>query len=82
MDKMSLQKQIGNYCKEFRETKMKISINELSEITHVKYKTLYSFESGLSSNIMMINHYIVALNYDKGLQLGFVQGLNDLLGSE
>ena len=75
-----LEKELSEYCKKFRIEKAELTLKQIHEKTGVNIKTLSGFENGRSSNLFMLNHYIVAYNFDKGLQLGFVQGMNDILG--
>lgn len=74
-----IENELSNYCKNFRTKKAKLTLKQIHEKTGVNIKTLSGFENGRSSNLFMLNHYIVAYNFDKGLQLGFVQGMNDIL---
>lgn len=60
MEKQDLQNLVGNFCSNYRAEHLKLTLNELSEDTGVKYKTLYSFERGLSSNL-----YIFYLYYNR-----------------
>ena len=75
-----IENELSNYCKNFRKEKAKLTLKQIHEKTGVNIKTLSGFENGRSSNLFMINHYIVAYNFDKGLQLGFIQGMNKVLG--
>ena len=75
-----IEKEISDYCKNFRTKKAKLTLRQIHETTGVNIKTLSGFENGRSSNLFMINHYIVAYDFDKGLQLGFIQGMNEVLG--
>lgn len=75
-----VEKELSEYCKKFRIEKAELTLKQIHEKTGVNIKTLSGFENGRSSNLFMLNHYIVAYNFDKGLQLGFVQGMNDILG--
>ena len=75
-----LEKELSEYCKKFRIEKAELTLKQIHEKTGVNIKTLSGFENGRSSNLFMLNHYIVAYNFDKGLQLGFIQGMNDILG--
>lgn len=75
-----IEKELSNYCKRFRIEQAELTLKQIHEKTGVNIKTLSGFENGRSSNLFMINHYIVAYNFDKGLQLGFIQGMNNILG--
>ena len=78
--KIIIENEVYAYCKNFRTKKAKLTLRQIHEITGVNIKTLSGFENGRSSNLFMINHYIVAYDFDKGLQLGFIQGMNKVLG--
>ena len=76
-----IENEVSTYCKNFRTEKAKLTLREIHEKTGVNIKTLSGFENGRSSNLFMITHYIVAYDFDKGLQLGFIQGMSKVLGS-
>ena len=59
-EKQLLQETVGKYCKSYREDILKMDLQRFSEIAEIPYKTLYSFESGLSSNIYI--YYIYYIN--------------------
>ena len=75
-----IEKELSSYCKNFRLEKAELTLKQIHEKTGVNIKTLSGFENGRTSNLFMLNYYIVAYNFDKGLQLGFVQGMNEILG--
>lgn len=56
-EKELLQIIVGNYCKRIRELDLELTLKELSEDSGINYKTLYSFESGLSSNLYIFYIY-------------------------
>ena len=58
--KKILQMEVGKFCKKYREDVLNLSLQELSNDSGINYKTLYSFESGLSSNL-----YIFFLYYNR-----------------
>lgn len=71
MNKKELQKVIGSYCKNFRENEMRVDLSVLAKEFDINYKTLYSFELGLSSNIYLyFLYYSYADNKEK-----FIEGL-------
>ena len=74
-----IENELSNYCKNFRTEKAKLTLKQISEKTGVNIKTLSGFENGRSSNTFMIYHYYVAYDFDKGLQLGFIQGMNKII---
>lgn len=71
MNKKELQKVIGSYCKVFRENTMKVDLSVLAKEFGINYKTLYSFELGLSSNIYLFYLYY---SYTDNKQQ-FIEGL-------
>lgn len=73
MNKKELQKVIGSYCKDFRENEMRVALSVLSKEFDINYKTLYSFELGLSSNIYLV--YLYYSYTDKKQQ--FLEGFYD-----
>lgn len=75
-----IENEVSNFCKNFRTEKAKLTLRQIHEKTGVNIKTLSGFENGRSSNLFMINHYIVAYDFDNGLQLDFIQGMNKVLG--
>lgn len=70
-EKQVLQETVGKYCKNYRENIFKMNLKTFSEIIGIPYKTLYSFESGLSSNIYI---YYLYYNYSKD-KTGFIGNL-------
>lgn len=74
-DKELLQLTVGEYCKRIREQGLKLTLTELSDDSGIHYKTLYSFESGLSSNL-----YIFYIYYNRSSDKKlFLTGLKDEL---
>lgn len=71
MNKKELQTVVGNYCKNFRENTMKVDLSVLAKEFGINYKTLYSFELGLSSNIYLFYLYY---SYTDNKQQ-FIEGL-------
>ena len=71
MNKKELQIVIGSYCKNFRENTMKVDLSVLAKEFGINYKTLYSFELGLSSNIYLFYLYY---SYTDNKQQ-FIEGL-------
>lgn len=70
-EKQVLQETVGKYCKNYREDILKINLKMFSEIVGIPYKTLYSFESGLSSNLYI--QYLYYINSEN--KLGFIDNL-------
>lgn len=75
MEKLELQNIVGNFCSKYRRDNLKLTLIELSKDTGVNYKTLYSFESGQSSNL-----YIFYLYYNRSKdQPKFIKDLREAL---
>lgn len=70
-EKQVLQETVGKYCKNYREDIFKMNLKTFSEIVGIPYKTLYSFESGLSSNLYI---YYLYYNYSEN-KLEFIENL-------
>lgn len=75
MYKKLLQSIIGKYCKEIREQDLELTLKELSEKSGIHYKTLYSFESGLSSNINILYKYYDRCSNKESFLLGLIDEL-------
>ena len=75
-----IENELSTYCKNFRTKKAKLTLSQIHEKTGVNIKTLSGYENGRSSNMFMLNHYYVAYDFDKGLQLEFIQGMNKIIG--
>ena len=75
-----IENEVSTYCKNFRTKKAKITLKQIHETTGVNIKTLSGFENGRSSNLFMINHYILAYGFDTDIQLEFIKGMNKVLG--
>lgn len=48
---------VNEFCKLFRMNILKLSLQEVSEITGIKLSTLSSFENGRSNNLKYIHIY-------------------------
>lgn len=59
-EKQILQETLGKYCRNYRKDILKMDLKTFSEMVEIPYKTLYSFESGLSSNLYI--YYLYYLN--------------------
>lgn len=69
------QKQIANYCKQYREFK-KMKINDIRG--DINYQTLSSFEKGLSSNMKMLTPYLrLAKNNNEANK--FLEAIGEML---
>ena len=70
-EKQVLQETVGKYCRNYRENILKMDLKTFSEIAEIPYKTLYSFESGLSSNLYI--YYLYYFNSED--KTGFIENL-------
>ncbi len=48
---------VNEFCKLFRMNILKLTLQEVTEITGIKLSTLSSFENGRSNNLKYINIY-------------------------
>ena len=48
---------IQTYCKQYREQTLKITLEQMQEITGVNSKTISSFENGNSNNLNLFKLY-------------------------
>lgn len=58
-------KEIGNFCKTFREEELCATLREVCEDTDTNVKTLSAFEHGRSNNIKHIFKYLKMCNEDQ-----------------
>lgn len=78
-DTVDTRKRIGSYCKRFREDKLEMTLNYISDLTEYKYQTLYSFEHGKSSNMkILVDVYLYSCDSYK-LKYDFISGLVDTM---
>lgn len=70
-----MKKEIGQYCKEYRELN-NIKFKELD--TDIHFRTLVSFERGMSSNLMNLTPYLlIAESNNERMQ--FLEEIGDIL---
>lgn len=48
---------IQTYCKQYREQTLKITLEQMQELTGVNAKTISSFENGNSNNVNLFKLY-------------------------
>lgn len=48
---------IQTYCKQYREQTLKMTLEQMQDITGVSYKTISSFENGNSNNLNLFKLY-------------------------
>lgn len=67
--------EIGQYCKEYRESK-DIKFKELD--TDIHFRTLVSFERGMSSNLLnLVPYLLIAEAHNERMQ--FLEEIGDIL---
>ena len=70
-----MKKAIGQYCKEYRESKG-IGYKELE--TDIHFRTLISFERGMSSNLLnLVPYLLIAESNNERMQ--FLEEIGDIL---
>ena len=70
-----MKKAIGQYCKEYRESK-DIGYKELE--TDIHFRTLISFERGMSSNLLnLVPYLLIAESNNERIQ--FLEEIGDIL---
>lgn len=66
-------KDVGNFCKDFRQNELNKTLNDLCEDTDIKIKTLSAFENGRANNIKyLFLYYHACVNDEQKKQ--FVRG--------
>ena len=58
MTKETMQNNVSICCRKYRKEVMKLTLNEMSEMTGVNLKTLSAFETGRSKNLSLIIDYV------------------------
>lgn len=77
-EKQLLQMVVGRFCKQHREEVMKQSLQDLADESGINYKTLYSFETGLSSNLNIFFLYYNRSSEPELFLNGLLQTVGDL----
>lgn len=70
-----MKKEIGQYCKEYRESK-DINIKHLESDIH--FRTLISFERGQSSNLLNLVPYLLIAESNNE-RIEFLENIGDIL---
>lgn len=71
-------KQIGLFCKTFREVELNATLREVCEDTNTNIKTLSAFEHGKSNNIKHIFKYLKLCDADQREE--FIKELFEVAG--
>lgn len=74
-------KNLIDFCKEFRMNVLKLSLQDVEDLTGTPSKTLSSFENGRSTNIKHLNiYYSLCKNQDE--RDSFVQGFDNAMDKD
>ena len=68
---------VGAYCRSYRK-QCGYTLQQFADKYGANYKTVSGFENGRSSSMYYVFMYM-KLTDDNGSQLGFLQGVNDLV---
>ena len=68
-------KHLINFCRDFRTEVLKLTLQEIENLTFIKVKTLSAFENGRSTNINHLNVYY-GLCKTKEQRALFIQGFD------
>ena len=68
---------IGDYCREYRITKLKLTLSDIEESNNIK--TLSAFEHGNSTNLNHMFKYINKIDSYTG-KVEFLEGMIERLG--
>ena len=68
-------KHLINFCRDFRTEVLKLTLQEIENLTFVKVKTLSAFENGRSTNINHLNVYY-GLCENKQQRNQFIKGFD------
>lgn len=71
---------INEWCKKFRTDTLKLTLNEMSEITGTNLKTISAYEHGRSSNIAHLYLYVDCC-VDTEQEEVFLNGINQVMRS-
>lgn len=76
MDKENLKLKVADYCKNYRENQLMLSLTEFSNLNNVSFKNVWAFENGKANNIIYLYYYY---NLSKGFQKdNFIRGVFSL----
>ena len=68
-------KHLINFCRDFRTEVLKLTLQEIENLTFIKVKTLSAFENGRSTNINHLNLYYLLCKTKEQRAL-FIQGFD------
>lgn len=68
-------KHLINFCRDFRTEVLKLTLQEIENLTSIKVKTLSAFENGRSTNINHLNVYY-GLCENKQQRNQFIKGFD------
>lgn len=68
-------KHLINFCRDFRTEVLKLTLQEIENLTFIKVKTLSAFENGRSTNINHLNVYY-GLCENKQQRNQFIKGFD------
>lgn len=71
-------KHLINFCRDFRTEVLKLTLQEIENLTFVKVKTLSAFENGRSTNINHLNVYY-GLCENKQQRNQFIKGFDNAM---
>lgn len=77
MDKKELVLKVGEYCKDFRINKMKITLTNFSNLSKLNIKNISAFEHGKANSIEYLYYYYILS--DEELKKDFSKGLFNIL---
>lgn len=66
---------VQNFCRNFRINTLKLSLQDLEDITSINHKTISAFENHRSTNINHLTIYLKACSTIEQKRL-FIKGLN------
>ena len=68
-------KHLTNFCREFRREVLKLTLQDVENISSTPVKTLSAFENGRSTNLNHLNLYYLLCKNEEQRTL-FIQGFN------
>ena len=77
MNKKELVLKVGEYCKDYRINKMKITLTNFSNLSKLNIKNLSAFEHGKANSIEYLYYYYILS--EEELKKDFSTGLFNIL---
>lgn len=74
-------KYLISFCKDFRMKVLKLTLQEVQDLTNIPLKTISSFENGKSTNINHLNIYY-SLCKTKEQREQFIQGFDNAMDKD